>query len=94
MPVITIEQRLQDPPRFLMLPADEAAAFGIPFMMGVMGKIVFSGFIIGVLIWLVWRRAKGEGGIVMFVGALYWFLPSRLRVFPGLPDSSVSVWEG
>ena len=92
--LVKIEQRLQDPPRFLMIPADEAAVFGVPLLMGMLGKVLITGAIVGMVLWTIWRRLKGDGGMIMMIGALYWYLPNAVKVFPGLPDSSVSVWEG
>lgn len=92
--LVKIEQRLQDPPRFLMISADEAAVFGVPFMMGMLGKAMISGAIFAFILWTVWRRLKGEGGLVMMVAALYWYVPRVVNIFPGFPDSSVTVWEG
>ena len=92
--IVKIEQRLQDPPRFLMVPADEAAMFAVPLVMGMLGKAIITGLVVGAVLWSVWRRLKGEGGLPGIFGALYWYLPSRIGLFPGLPDSSVPVWEG
>ncbi len=92
--LVQIEQRLQDPPRFLMVPADEAFIFGLPFLLGMVGKVLISGFIVGLVLWMIWRRLKGDGGLVMMIGAFYWYIPSTVNMFAGLPDSSVSVWEG
>ncbi len=92
--LVKIEQRLQDPPRFLMVPADEAFVFGFPVMMAMLGKVILTGFVVGLVLWTIWRRMKGDGGLVMMIGALYWYLPSATNMFAGLPESSVSVWEG
>lgn len=92
--LVKIEQRLQDSPRILMFPADEAFFFGLPVLMGMLGKVLIPGVIVGFVLWMIWRRLKGDGGLVMMIGALYWYLPSSVNVFAGLPDSSVSVWEG
>lgn len=92
--LVQIEQRLQDQPRFLMVPADEAFVFGIPVLMGMLGKVLITGFIVAFVLWMIWRRLKGDGGLILMLGAFYWYLPSTVNVFAGLPDSSVSVWEG
>jgi conjugal transfer pilus assembly protein TraL len=91
--IVTIEQRLQDPAQFLILPADEAAFLAFPTMMGILGRQVLLGVAAGLILWSLWRRLKGEGGLEGFAAALYWHLPTRLSGFSPFPDSSVSVWE-
>jgi conjugal transfer pilus assembly protein TraL len=91
---IRIEQRLQDYPRFLMLPLDEAVLLGLPFMMGLLGRKVVIGAIVAFLAWTIWKRLKGEGGIERLLAAAYWYLPSGLGILSELPDSSVQTWEG
>lgn len=91
--IISIEQRLQDPKRFLIMPADEALIIGLPLMMGLMGRHIFTGIIIAGLAWAGWRALKGEGGVEMLLAATYWYLPTNLGGFAAFPDSSVDVWE-
>lgn len=94
MPLVKIEQRLQDPPRFLILPADEAFVLGVPLMMGLMSRQVIVGAAVSLVGWMIWRKLKGEGGLEKVLAALYWFLPTNLSGFGPLPDSSVTHWEG
>ena len=91
--LVKIEQRLQDPARFFILPADEAALLGLPIMMGLMGRTIVTGVIIGLVAWTAWRRLKGEGGLEHVAAAAYWFIPSKLGIFKNLPDSAVDRWE-
>lgn len=88
-----IEQRLQDMPRFLMVSADEAVVLGLPIMMGLLGRQAVLGVVAGVAIWALWKRLKGDDGIEGLLAACYWYLPSELRIFKELPDSSIAVWE-
>ena len=91
--LVKIEQRLQDQPRFFVLPADEAVLLGLPIMMGLLGRTIIIGIIIGVVAWSIWRRIKGEGGLEGVAAASYWYTPYRLGVFKALPDSAVERWE-
>ena len=91
---VKIEQRLQDPPRFLILPADEAFVLGLPFMMGLISRQAIIGAVVSLVIWSVWRRLKGEGGIERILAYAYWFLPSAMGGFNPLADSSITHWEG
>lgn len=92
--IVKIEQRLQDAPRFLILPADEAMIIGLPVMMGLISRRVVFGVIVALVLWSLWRRLKGEGGVASVLAALYWFLPTHLSGFAPLPDSSITHWEG
>ena len=91
--VVRIEQRLQDPARFLMLPIDEAAILGLPLLMGLLSRQLVIGAPVAFIIWAAWRYIKGNGGIEYVLAAAYWFIPSRLSVFRPLPPSSVERWE-
>ena len=90
---ILIEQRLQDAPRFMMLPADEALALGIPMMLGLMSRQMIFGAVIAVVIWMIWKRLKGDTGLPGLMAAIYWYLPTQVAAFKELPDSAVTVWE-
>lgn len=91
---VRIEQRLQDPPRFLILPADDAFVLGLPMMMGLISRQIIIGVVVSLVMWTIWRRIKGEGGLERVLAGLYWFLPSSIGGFNPLADSSVSHWEG
>ena len=90
---VQIEQRLQDTPRVLLLPMDEAIALGAPFILGVMSNNVPLGAIFGVVSWFAWSKLKGEGGVEMLLAAAYWYLPASLKAFPEFPDSAIDHWE-
>lgn len=92
--LVRIEQRLQDPPRFLILPADEAIVVGVPVMMGLLSRQAIVGIVVSLVGWVIWRKLKGEGGLERVLAALYWFLPTNLSGFSALADSSVTHWEG
>jgi len=91
--LVKIEQRLQDPARFLILPLDEAVFLGLPFMMGLLSRQIIVGSVVAFVVWSVWRRLKGEGGIERLLAAAYWYLPSEIGIFKPFPDSATSVWE-
>lgn len=78
----------------LMLPADEAGILALPILMGLIGRQIILGVIVGLVIWNVWKRLKGEGGLHAVAASAYWFLPSELGVFREFPDASVETWEG
>ena len=94
MRIIKIEQRLQEPARFLLFPLDEAVAFLLPFLLGFMGRKMILGLVIGAVCWWGWRKLKGEGGLDRLAASTYWFLPTALNIYKGLPNSAVSVWKG
>lgn len=91
--LVKIEQRLQDPPRVLILPYDEALLLGLPFMMGLLSRQMLFGCVVALVFWIAWRRLKGEGGLELLLAAAYWYLPHELNVFKPFPDSANDVWE-
>lgn len=76
-----------------MLPADEAVILGLPILMGLIGRMLIPGLLVGVLTWAAWKRLKGEGGLEMLLAATYWYIPHGLGVFSPLPDSAQEVWD-
>jgi conjugal transfer pilus assembly protein TraL len=91
--IVAIEQRLQDPPRFLMFSADEAAALGVPILLGVAGKKVVLGIVTGLVLYRLWKALRGDGGLQGLMATIYWFAPRELRLIRALPDSGVIVWR-
>ncbi|QEP30437.1 type IV conjugative transfer system protein TraL [Pukyongiella litopenaei] len=91
--VIRVEQRLQDPPQFFFLPADEAIVAIIPCVLGLMSKKVFVGIGLTIVAYLVWKRIKGERGLTGLLALLYWIIPSEVSPYRALPDSAVSTWR-
>ena len=89
--IIRIEQRLQEHPRFFLLSADEAIVIIFPFVFGLLAKKLFIGAVVAFVLWQVWKRIKGEGGLEGISAALYWFLPSELRLSKSLPDAGVTI---
>lgn len=91
--VIRIEQRLQDPPLFFIMPADEAIAFGIPAVLGLISRQVFVGILFGVFLFVFWKRVKRGGGVPQVLALFYWILPREMTPYRSLPDSAVTVWR-
>lgn len=91
--VIKVEQRLQDPPQFFFVPADEAVAGLVPCVMGILGKQLFVGAIIGVITYFIWKRVKGERGLTGLFALLYWIIPKEITPYRSFPDSAVGSWR-
>ncbi|WP_171182246.1 type IV conjugative transfer system protein TraL [Ruegeria sp. HKCCD8929] len=91
--VIKVEQRLQDPPQFFILPADEAIAGGLPFVLGLVSKHAVLGVVMAVVLFSVWKRVKGERGLSGLLALLYWILPREISIYRALPDSAVRTWR-
>ncbi|MEM9128304.1 MAG: type IV conjugative transfer system protein TraL [Pseudomonadota bacterium] len=91
--VVKIEQRLQDPPQFFILPADEAIVAGLPFMFGMISKHAVVGVAMSIVFFLVWKRVKGERGLTGLLALIYWIIPKEATLFRALPDSAVSQWR-
>lgn len=91
--LVIIEQRLQDPARFLMLPADEAVILGLPILIGLIGRMLIPGLIVGFVTWVAWKRLKGERGLERLLAAAYWYTPHGLGLFAPFPDAAPETWD-
>ena len=92
--IIRIEQRLQDHARFFLLPVDEAIVLGFPFFFGLLAKKLMIGAVLAFVLWQIWKRIKGEGGLEGISAALYWYLPKELGLTRSLPDAGIIFWRG
>lgn len=92
--MIRVEQRLQDVPRFLLVPMDEGLAAALPVGLGLMTQHLLPGLLMSLVTFIGWKRFKGEGGVPRVLAMLYWFLPKSFSLFKSLPDSGVFVWRG
>lgn len=91
--VVTIEQRLQDPPQFFFFPADEALVAAFPVLMGFMTRHVVTGVIAAIVLYVIWKRVKGERGLHGLLALVYWVLPKEVSVYRAFPDSAVCTWR-
>ena len=91
---IHIEQRFEQPARFLIFTADDALVFACPFLIGWMSKHLIPGFVIGLIFYFLWKRLKGEGGLSRLKAAFYWFCPVQLTPYRSFPPSHVEHWRG
>jgi len=91
--VIKIEQRLQDPPMFFIVPSDEAIAGAFPMLMGLFTQHAIPGIIAGVVFYFIWKRVKGERGLQGLLALIYWITPKELSVYRSFPDSAVCAWR-
>ena len=91
---VIIEQKLEVPGRLFFFTADDAAMFLVPCFVGFLGRSLIGGAIIGLLLFGIWRRLNGEGGVARLKAAVYWFLPSELSPYRSFPRSDVVFWRG
>lgn len=92
--MVRIEQRLEEPSRFLIFTFDDVLAFAVPMVVGWLGKQLILGLVVGLICYSLWKRVKGEGGLASVKAALYWFLPVEVTPYRGFPDSAVTFWRG
>jgi len=91
--VIRVEQRLQDPPQFFVIPADEALAGAVPVVVGLMTRNLIPGLIGAVGLYFLWKRVKGQHGLPGLAGLIYWLMPKAASPFRSFPDSAVAEWR-
>ena len=91
---VRIEQKLEVPGRLFFFTTDDAAMFLGPCLVGMLGRSLIPGIVIGLILFSLWRRLKGEGGIERLKAAAYWFLPVELSPYRSFPRSEVVHWKG
>ena len=73
-----IPKHLDDPPRLLFWPMDEAVCFLFPFALLTIGRgLILTGLLLGIALTVGLRLAKQERGHARLHALLYWHLPSR-----------------
>ena len=91
---VRIEQKLEVPGRLFFFTTDDAAMFLGPCLVGMLGRSLIPGIVIGLILFSLWRRLKGEGGVERLKAAAYWFLPVELSPYRSFPRSDVVHWKG
>ena len=91
---ISIEQRLQDQARFLLFSIDDAVILGVPMILGMLSRRPIEGIFVGFVLWQIWKRLKGDGGLTRLSALAYWYLPKPLSICRGFPDSGITEWRG
>ena len=92
--VVRIEQKLEAPGRLLFFTLDDAAAFLLPAAIGFLSRHLVEGAVVGVILFIFWRRLKGEGGVERLKAASYWYLPAQVSPYRSFPRSDVTHWRG
>lgn len=92
--IVRIEQKLEAKGRLLFFTADDAAAFLIPAAVGFLSRNIISGVLVGLILFALWRRLKGEGGLERLKAAAYWYLPAQISPYRSFPRSDVVHWRG
>ena len=76
--LLAIPQHLDDPPRFLFWDLDEAILFMLALVLGLMVDLVFIGGATGVVLVLVYGKAKSGRPRAYALPPMYWHLPVTL----------------
>jgi conjugal transfer pilus assembly protein TraL len=92
--VVKIEQRLQEQGRLLLFPIDEGLALLAPAGVGLAIQQAIPGIVFGIIIYVIWKRLKGDGGVERLLAMTYWYLPKALSPLKNWPDSAVNMWRG
>ena len=91
---VLIEQKLEEPGRMAFFTTDDAAMFLGPCLIGFLGRQLIPGIVVGLILFSLWRRLKGEGGVERLKAAAYWFLPVELSPYRSFARSDVVHWRG
>lgn len=82
-----IPKHLDDPPRFLFWPIDEAFCLISPLFLGLVLEWFFGGLILAVALVSLIRKLKIRYGKHFFWLLAYWYLPNVGYFSHGIPDS-------
>lgn len=91
---VYIEQRLEEPARFLIFSADDALVFAAPTLIGFLARAMIEGAACGLIAYFIWRKLKGESGIARLKAAVYWYAPFEVSPYRKFPPSHVIFWRG
>jgi len=61
---VRIEQKIDVPGRLFFFSTDDALVALIPVAIGFLSRNLIAGFVFGVLAYFLWRKVKGEGGLI------------------------------
>ena len=82
-----IPQHLDDPEKLGFWTIDEAAAFLLPVILGIIGKVFITGFFAGCVAGYLLKKAKGTEQANILLSAAYWYFPYRFFNFRFIPPS-------
>lgn len=91
---VFIEQKLETQAKFLFFTADDALVFLAPCAVGFLAKALIEAALVALVLFFLWRKLKGEGGLERLVAALYWYTPAKMTPFKSFPASHVIYWRG
>lgn len=89
-----IPQHLDVPERFLVFTADEAIAFVIPLLIGIIVFNFLIGLIAAGIVVTAIRRFKQGASLARIYHALYWLCPPDIVRMKATPPSAVREMAG
>ena len=82
-----IPKHLDDPEKLGFWTIDEAGAFLLPVILGIIGKVFITGFIAGCVTVYLLKKAKGTEQANILLSVAYWYLPYRFFNLSFTPPS-------
>ncbi|MFN7097091.1 MAG: type IV conjugative transfer system protein TraL [Gammaproteobacteria bacterium] len=89
-----IPQYLDEPERILLWTVDEALAFIVPFMVGLLVGYQTTGLVLGAISMIAIKKFKSHQGQAHYRRWLYWYFPSRLANVKATPPSEIREYLG
>ena len=87
-----LPKRLDDAPKFLLWPIDEALCFLVPLFFGMIVGLGFLTIIFAILPTYFWKKFKGKGGSNLVRALIYWYYPRSILDLKVAPDSSIKKY--
>jgi conjugal transfer pilus assembly protein TraL len=89
-----IPKRLDEPERLLFWSFDEACLMITPIFMGIIVGYMTIGLLLGITLYLQWRKLKGNNQANVIRSLAYWVLPSGIFCLKKTPASHLRLFVG
>ena len=83
---------LDEPERWLFWTVDEALSMLGPVLFGFATGYGGIGLLVGICLFLMWRKLKGSRHMNVAIYGVYWFLPDALSSMRATPSSANRIY--
>ncbi|MDA0938741.1 MAG: type IV conjugative transfer system protein TraL [Proteobacteria bacterium] len=83
----TIPSKLDMPERWLFWTIDEGIALVAPMLFGFIFGYYLTAIIVGIVLFLFWRKLKSSRHMNLAIYGTYWFFPEKFSGLKGTPSS-------
>lgn len=88
-----IPRTLDEPAKILLWSYDEGIMLLAPIGFGIIFGYTLAGMIVGLSLFIFWRRLKGRNQSNYILALAYWYLPAGLIQFKKTPPSHNRIFR-